>query len=166
MTIWQHRVKSVYSVFNLHFQDLFVPSVGDGAKTFGLGNIFKSANPGLIFLCIFVLFTFQFKWQIFNLNYINWKSVVFDACDSNPGPQDGRSRWIRWAMVAPLPYNIKYSTPLLPYGMSGSRKTSWDGSANKKHLVSPLNLKYTLVVYLIKTLGMVIKYNSRFLTTR
>ena len=34
----------------------------------------KWANPGL-FLFIFVLFTFQFKWQIYNLNNINWKKA-------------------------------------------------------------------------------------------
>ena len=35
---------------------------------------FKWANPGL-FLFTFVLFTFQFEWQIYNLNNIKWKSV-------------------------------------------------------------------------------------------
>ena len=35
---------------------------------------FKWANHGL-FLFIFVLFTFQSKWQIYNLNNRNWKSV-------------------------------------------------------------------------------------------
>ena len=34
----------------------------------------KWANPGL-FLFIFVLFTFEFNWQIYSLNYINWKSI-------------------------------------------------------------------------------------------
>ena len=42
----------------------------DGSK---YDPIFKKwANPGL-FLFIFVLFTFQFKWQIYNLNNMNWK---------------------------------------------------------------------------------------------
>ena len=34
----------------------------------------KWAIPGL-FLFIFVLFTFQFKWQIYNSNNINWKKA-------------------------------------------------------------------------------------------
>ena len=58
------------------------------------------ANHGL-FCVFFVLFTFQFKWQIYNLNLINWKKHRWCAWDSNPGRQDGRRRWIHWAMAAP-----------------------------------------------------------------
>ena len=61
----------------------------------------KRAHPGL-FLLIFVLFTFQFKWQIFYLNFINWKKHRWGAWDSNPGRQDGSCRWIHLAMAAPL----------------------------------------------------------------
>ena len=61
---------------------------------------FKWANPGL-FLFIFVLFTFQFKWQIYNLNNINWNKHRWCAWDSNPGWQDGRRRKIHWAIAAP-----------------------------------------------------------------
>ena len=61
---------------------------------------FKWANPGL-FLFIFVLFTFQFKWQIYNLNNKNWKKRRWCAWDSNPGWHDGRRRRIHWAMEAP-----------------------------------------------------------------
>ena len=51
---------------------------------------------------IFVLFTFQFKWQIHNLNNINWKCIDGgSAWDSNPGRQDGRRRRIHWAIAAP-----------------------------------------------------------------
>ena len=55
-----------------------------------------------LFLFIFVLFTFQFKWQIYNLNNINWKKRRWCAWDSNPGRQDGRRRQIHWAIAAPL----------------------------------------------------------------
>ena len=70
----------------------------------------KWANPGL-FLYIFVLlvrlgFTFQFKWQIYNLNNINWKKRRWCAWDSNLGRQDGRRRRIHWAIAAPLLPNI------------------------------------------------------------
>ena len=40
------------------------------------------ANPGL-FLVIFVLFTIQFKWQLYKLKKRKWCTW-----DSNPGPQD------------------------------------------------------------------------------
>ena len=60
--------------------------------------LFKWANPGL-FLLIFVLFTFQFKWQIYNLNKL--KKHRCCAWDSNPEPQDGMCRRIHWAMAAP-----------------------------------------------------------------
>ena len=59
---------------------------------------FKWVNPGLFLL---VLFTFQFKWQIYNLNNINRKKRWLCAWYSNPGWQDGRCRWIHWAMAAP-----------------------------------------------------------------
>ena len=63
-----------------------------------LRHFFKKwANPDL-FLFIFVLFTFQFKWQIYNLNNINWKKHRWCAWDSNPGQLDGRHRRIHWAM--------------------------------------------------------------------
>ena len=57
-----------------------------------------------LFLFIFVLFTFQFKWQIYNLNNINWKKRRWCAWDSNPG----RKR-IHWAMAAPLtPFSVRF----------------------------------------------------------
>ena len=62
----------------------------------------KLANPGL-FLFIFVLFPFQFIWQMYNLNNINWKKCRRCVWDSNPGRQDGRQRRIHCAMAAP-PY--------------------------------------------------------------
>ena len=49
----------------------------------------------------FVLFTFQFKWQIYNLNNINWKKRRWCAWDLNPGRHDGRRRQIHWAIAAP-----------------------------------------------------------------
>ena len=58
-------------------------------------------NPGL-FLFIFVLFAFQLKWQVYNLNDINWKKHRWCAWDLNPGQQDWRRRRIHWAMAAPL----------------------------------------------------------------
>ena len=58
--------------------------------------LFKWANPGL-FLLIFVLFTFQFKWQIYNLNKLNWKSV-----DGVLGSQTQGGRWK--AQMNPLSY--------------------------------------------------------------
>ena len=60
----------------------------------------KWNNPGL-FLFIFVLFTLQFKWQIYNLNNIKWKKRRWCAWDSNPERQDVRHRQIHWAMAAP-----------------------------------------------------------------
>ena len=65
----------------------------------------KWANPGL-FLSIFVLFTFQFKWQIYNLYNINWKKHSWCAWDLNPGWQDGRRRRIHWAMAAPQKWQL------------------------------------------------------------
>ena len=66
--------------------------------------LFKWTNHGL-FLFIFVIFTFQFIWQIYNLNDVKWKKHRWCAWDSNPGRQDGRHRQIHWAMAAP---EIKY----------------------------------------------------------
>ena len=66
-------------------------------------NVFfkKWANPSL-FLFIFVHFTFEINWQIYSLNYNNWKKHRWCTWDSNPGRQDGRLRQIHWTMAAPL----------------------------------------------------------------
>ena len=81
-----------------------VPLLGTSTRrTFFQCSIgfFKWANPGL-FLFIFVLFTFQLKLQIYNLNFINWKKRRWCAWKSNLGQQDGRRRQIHWAMAAPI----------------------------------------------------------------
>ena len=49
----------------------------------------------------FRFFTFQSKWQIYNLNCVNWKKWRNCAGNSNLGRQDGRRRRIHWAMAAP-----------------------------------------------------------------
>ena len=50
------------------------------------------------------LFQFIFVFSIwYNLNSnFNWKKRRWCAWDSNPGRQDGRRKWIHWAMAAPL----------------------------------------------------------------
>ena len=53
-------------------------------RTRNLGMFIKWANHGL-FLFIFVLFTFLSKWQIYNLNRMNWKKRRWCAGDSNWG---------------------------------------------------------------------------------
>ena len=76
------------------------------------------------FLFIFVLFTFQFKWQIYNLNNINWKKHRWCAWDSNPGRQDGRRRRIHWAIAAPLSFIFLQDTfHVLFAGSSDKRLT-------------------------------------------
>ena len=35
----------------------------------------KTGPIPAFFLFIFVLFTFEFNWQVYSLNYINWKSI-------------------------------------------------------------------------------------------
>ena len=60
-----------------------------------------------LYLFIFILFTFEFNWQIYSLNNINWKKHRWCAGDSNPGRQNGRRRRIHWAMAAP-PWTILY----------------------------------------------------------
>ena len=76
-----------------------VKSVISG-KVRNSANVFlkKWPKPGL-FLFIFVLFTFQFKWPIYNLNKINSKKHRWCAWDLNPGQQDGRRRQFHWAMT-------------------------------------------------------------------
>ena len=85
-----------------------VKSVISG-KVRNSANVFlkKWPKPGL-FLFIFVLFTFQFKWPIYNLNKINSKKHRWCAWDLNPGQQDGRRRQIHWAMAAPPPPLLKF----------------------------------------------------------
>ena len=46
----------------------------------------------------FVFITFQFKWQIYNMNNISWKKHRCCSWESNPGWQDGRCEWIHWAI--------------------------------------------------------------------
>ena len=65
-------------------------------------NFLKNGPILASFMFIFVLFTFQFKWQIYNLNNKNWKKRRWCAWDSNPGRHDGRHRQIHWAMAAPF----------------------------------------------------------------
>ena len=62
---------------------------------------FKNGPIPASFCFIFVLFSFQFKWQTYHLNNINWKKHRWCAWDSNPGRQYGRRRRIHWAMAAP-----------------------------------------------------------------
>ena len=65
-------------------------------------NLFLKKGPfSASFFFTFVLFTFQFKWQIYSLNNINWKKHRWCAWDSNLGKQDGRCKRIHWAMAAP-----------------------------------------------------------------
>ena len=73
-------------------------------------HFFKWANPGL-FLFIVLLFTFQFKWQIYKLNNLNWKKCGWCAGGSILGRQDGRRRRIHWAIAASLKIllNKKYT---------------------------------------------------------
>ena len=59
----------------------------------------KNGQITAYFCFIFVLFTFQFLWQIYNLNNINWKKRRWRAWDSNPG---GRAGWK--AKTNPLSY--------------------------------------------------------------
>ena len=59
----------------------------------------KNGQITAYFCFIFVLFTFQFLWQIYNLNNINWKKRRWRAWDSNQG---GRAGWK--AKTNPLSY--------------------------------------------------------------
>ena len=62
--------------------------------------LLKNGPSPASFLIIFVLFTFQFKWQICNLNNTDWKNCRRCAWDSNAGWQDSGCRRIHWALAA------------------------------------------------------------------
>ena len=92
----KNSIHQIFDIRPLAFSPIF------SAMLFILYLFLKNGPIPASFLFIFVLFTFQFKWQIYNLNNINWKKRRWCAWDSNPGPQDGRCRQIHWAMAAPL----------------------------------------------------------------
>ena len=103
--ILKYSLKDNFSVFNnkkIRF-DSFGASLHKFRKPRIIDNkwLLKKWPITASFCVFFVLFTFQFKWQIYNLNLINWKKHRWCAWDSNPGRQDGRCRWIHWAMAAP-----------------------------------------------------------------
>ena len=76
-------------------------------RTRNLGMFIKWANHGL-FLFIFVLFTFLSKWQIYNLNRMNWKKRRWCAGDSNWGDRiEGADESTELWLPPPLCRNVK-----------------------------------------------------------
>ena len=74
---------------------------GTGSETKKRQKVFfpflKMGQSRPLFLFIFVFST------CYNLNSnLNWKKHRWCAWDLNPGRQDGRRKWIHWAMAAPL----------------------------------------------------------------
>ena len=94
--ILKYSLKDNFSVFNnkkIRF-DSFGASLHKFRKPRIIDNkwLLKKWPITASFCVFFVLFTFQFKWQIYNLNLINWKMRRWCAWDSNLGQQDSRCR--------------------------------------------------------------------------
>ena len=78
-------------------------------------------------LFIFVLFTFQFKLQLYILNNLSWKKCWWCAWDLNLGRHDGRCRRIHWAMAAPLILNTFIT--LMLFEQMPSHPMCWHSAA-------------------------------------
>ena len=65
-------------------------------------------------LCLFSSFSQRNDKHCTNLTTYKWKKCRWCAWDLNPGLQDGRCRWIHWAMAA-----LPHIAPNFVYRMTG-----------------------------------------------
>ena len=98
-----------------HFNDKWVCIITDWPHSYH--ELFTVCNGPILFLngpnpASFCLFsTFSQHNDKYNTKF-DYKKHRWCAWESNPGPQDGRHRWIHWAIAVPKRSNSYLFTPL------------------------------------------------------
>ena len=114
------RVRLVWSnsYLNMHLRwNLVDTLMTNEFVIIGYHELFTVCNGPILFLngpnpASFCLFsTFSQHNDKYNTKF-DYKKHRWCAWESNPGPQDGRHRWIHWAIAVPKRSNSYLFTPL------------------------------------------------------